>query len=474
MQTILPLSGGHVAATGRSVNSLAFAVGWGVTYNTRVYSGLILLLFATDCQEDAIVTETEIMLARVPLFSNLPPEAIRELAETLTERQVPDNTVLFYEGDIGEHFYILRDGQIQIVKGIGTPDERVINVRTPGEFIGEMSLFNRDGRRTASVRARGTARLWEMTRAEFDALLARYPFLAYEMVRVLSNRLTDAHNRAMSDLIAKNRALEQANAELAEAYAELQAAQAQIIEKEKLERELQLAAEIQMSILPRQMPTLPGLTFGATIVPARAVGGDLYDFIPLNDHAVAIVIGDVSDKGVPAAIFMAQTHALIRAEARQNRSPRETLERVNRYLLEMNASGLFVTVLYGILTAESGRFQYVRAGHELPRLRCADGSIEIPPYGPGAPLGIFDFVVLDEGELTLTPGTTMLLITDGVTEALNAQQEQFGTERIERVLAASNTGDAQALCATMLDAVSAFRGDAPVHDDVTLVAVTAS
>lgn len=419
------------------------------------------------------MTEIE-LLARVPLFQSLPEREIRYLAETLTMRHVPDDTVLFYEGDTGEHFYILREGQIQVIKGIGTPDERVINMRHPGDFVGEMSLFNRDHKRTASVRAHGSAKLWEMTRADFDGLLARQPDLAYEMVRVLSNRLTDAHNNAMADLIDRNRRLEQANAELAEAYQELKAAQAQIIEKEKLERELQLAAEIQMSILPRNLPLLPGFSFGAKMVPARAVGGDLYDFIPLSPDALAIVIGDVSDKGVPAAIFMAQTHALIRSEARQNRSPRETLERVNQYLLEMNASGLFVTVLYGILDRTTHEFQYARAGHELPMVRRPDGDIFTPPQGQGAPLGLFDFVLLDEGTLELSRHTTMLLITDGVEEALNAEREQFGIERIQALLRQDVKVNAQTLCEDFLETLGTFRGDAPVHDDITLVAIHAS
>lgn len=420
------------------------------------------------------MSETEALLARIPLFSSLPESEIRHLAKSLVLRRVPPKTILFHEGDLGQHFYILRAGELEIVKGIGTGDERIINQRHPGDFVGEMSLFNRDGRRTASVRSRGAVQAWEMTRADFDALLARQPDLAYEMVRVLSTRLTDAHNNAMADLIAKNRKLEETNAELALAYRNLQAAQAQIIEKEKLERELQLAAEIQTSLLPRDLPRLQEFSFGANMVPARAVGGDFYDFIPLSKDALAIVIGDVSDKGVPAALFMAQTHALIRSEARQSRSPRETLERVNRYLMEMNASGLFVTALYGVLDRVTREFQYARAGHELPILRDADGNVHTPPQGQGAPLGLFDFVLLDEGRFTLPCGTTMLLVTDGVTEALNPEREQFGSERINALLVEDSTSDAQALCNNFLASVNAFRGEAPVHDDITIVAVSAS
>ncbi|HZQ10322.1 MAG TPA: PP2C family protein-serine/threonine phosphatase, partial [Anaerolineae bacterium] len=136
-------------------------------------------------------------------------------------------------------------------------------------------------------------------------------------------------------------------------------------------------------------------------------------------------------------------------------------------------TGLFVTVLYGILDRTTCEFQYVRAGHELPLLRQANGSIYTPPHSQGAPLGIFDFTILDEGKLSLTPGTTMLLITDGVTEALNAQTEQFGTERIEAVLAARGNTSAQELVNALIGEIARFRGNAPVHDDVTIVAVRA-
>lgn len=410
------------------------------------------------------MTENEQLLARIPLFASLPPDALTELTHTLHSVEVPPSTVLFYEGESGDHFYIVREGEVEILKGLGSPYTRLLDVKHPGDFVGEMSLLNREGKRTASVRSRGYVRLWEMNRAEFDALLVRYPFLAYEMVRVLSGRLTNAHNLAIAELTAQNRQLEQA-------YQELKAAQAQIIEKEKIERELQLAYEIQMSLLPRGMPALSGFDFGARIVPARAVGGDLYDFIPLNNHALGIVIGDVSDKGVPAAIFMAQCHALLRAEAERSASPRETLDRVNTHLLGMNAAGLFVTVLYGVLDAHTHEFKYARAGHELPLIRTPDNRIVEPPHGTGAPLGILEHVVVDQQSVILPPGSTMLLITDGVTEARSDDKQEFGIERIEAVLSSQPEARAQPLCDELLRAISDFRGDAPPHDDITVVAV---
>jgi len=145
------------------------------------------------------------------------------------------------------------------------------------------------------------------------------------------------------------RDLQEKNRQLAQAYEELKAAQAQLIEKEKLESELKIAREIQRNILPRSKPQISGLDFGMLIEPMASVGGDFFDYIELDQERVGLVVGDVSDHGVPAAIFMALTYSLLRAEALRATSPGETLRAVNRQLLNMNSSSMFVTVLYGIL-----------------------------------------------------------------------------------------------------------------------------
>jgi len=188
--------------------------------------------------------------------------------------------VLFREGEYGDRFYIVVEGQIAILKALDTPNERFLAIRGPGEFIGEMSLLNPDGLRTASVRLHSDARPLEMTRGDFDALLGREPTIAYEMLRVLSNRLRQAHNESIRELKEKNR-------RLAEAYANLKAAQQQIIQKEILERELLQAREIQESMLPRELPIFEGFDLGARMLPAHMVGGDFFDVIPLDSDNLA-------------------------------------------------------------------------------------------------------------------------------------------------------------------------------------------
>lgn len=407
---------------------------------------------------------SEMTIAQVPLFASLPLDELRHLQDTLTIRTISDNTVLFEEGDIGEYFYVILEGQLEIIKAQGTPEEHVIGVRGPGEFIGEISLLERDGLRTAGVIARSTARLLEMTRADFDGLLNRNPMMAYEMVHVLGTRLKASHNDAIRDLQEKNQSL-------AAAYEELRANQEQLIEKEKLEHELQVAYEIQISILPQDLPEVAGYDFSALMVPARRVGGDFYDFIQLDDGLVGIAIGDVADKGVPSAIFMAQTRALLRAEAESSASPRHVLKRVNRLLQDMNHAGIFVTVLYGLLEPESGIFRYARAGHELPLILSGNGSVRFAEKNQGIALGVTDTLLVDEQQVLLAPGDSMLLYTDGVTDARNPQGEYFGAERLITAAGEACREPATVLRQQIHQAVSLHQGSAQQDDDITLVVV---
>lgn len=409
----------------------------------------------------------EHLIASVPLLAGLSEAEIHRLATTLETQNYSPGEVVFNEGDRGDHFYIVQSGQIEVIKAMDTPDERLIAIRKPGEFVGEMSLLGIDGLRTASVRALHATRLWVLRRADFDALLNRQPLLAYEMVRVLADRLKNAHNAAISDLQEKNRQLRQA-------YEELKAAQAQIIEKERLERELQVAYDIQMSVLPRQTPSLAGYDFGAKIVPARSVGGDFYDFVSLPRERVAITIGDVTDKGVPAAIFMAQVHALLRAEANKGSPARRALSNTNRHLLDMNARGLFATVLYGILDGKSGEFSYARAGHELPLMITPQGESILAQKLQGQPLGILPKPEFDEQVLTIPEGGMLLLYTDGVTDERDSDGRLFGTERLKQVAGQINRGTAQQACEILLDILLAHLDGAPQDDDITMIAVRAS
>jgi phosphoserine phosphatase RsbU/P len=406
------------------------------------------------------------LLQEVPLFSSLSPAGIEALTELLQEKVYPLRAVLFNEGDHGDCFYVVETGEITIIKAMGTPQERVLAVRGAGEFIGEMSLLSRAGERTASARVEPGSRLLEMRRADFDAFLHRVPDIAYEMLAVLSDRLNDAHNASIRDLTEKNRQLE-------EAYASLKAAQQQIIEKEVLDHELKHARQIQQSMLPARLPKVKGYDLGAGSEPAQMVGGDFYDLIPLGADRLGVVIGDVSGKGVSAALFMAQTLSLLRAQARLHREPVRVLRSVNQDLLERNASGMFVTLLYGVLHLSSGQFVYARAGHLPPALWDQEGLAVSVPLGRGQILGIIPDIDLERMSLTLPPGGTLLLYTDGVTEARNAQGVFLDEIGLYTWVPPLLNQPAQLLCEALTRSVLDYHGSAKQDDDITLIAVKA-
>jgi sigma-B regulation protein RsbU (phosphoserine phosphatase) len=212
---------------------------------------------------------------------------------------------------------------------------------------------------------------------------------------------------------------------------------------------------------------------GVLIEPMRSVGGDFYDFIPLGGDRLGIAIGDVSGHGVPAAIFMALAFSLLHAEAGRSGSPGEALRNLNCHLLDMSDSGMFVTILYGILDCATREFSYSRAGHELPLLLDARREEVELVCQPGQILGLFPDPLLDEQRLTLAPGSLLLIYTDGVNEAMDADGQQFGLERLRRVLQTSSQVDAQGICEAVYHAVRAHCGAAPPNDDVLLVALQA-
>jgi serine phosphatase RsbU (regulator of sigma subunit) len=402
------------------------------------------------------------LISRIPLFAALPASDIQHLADTLRACEISEKTILFSEGGREDFFYILMDGQAEVIKALGTQDERLLGVREKGALIGEMSLFTPGSYHTASVRALTPLKLLQMTRADFDSLLHRQPTLAYEVVRMMSQRLEHSENSTILDLQEKN-------TQLTQAYHELKAAQAQIIEKEKLEHELQIARHIQLSILPQQLPQHARFDCGALMIPAQAVGGDFYDLIPLRGNCLGVVVGDVSDKGVPAALFMALTYSLLRAEAGRGASPGKTLKNVNRNLVEINSAGMFVTVLYGVLDYATREFSYARAGHPLPVIVDGAGRAIEVKTATGQPLGLFEDILLDEQRLVIPSGGAALVYSDGLSEAADAAGNQFGVERIPAVLSQALHLNAQGACNKLWEAVMEFSYPSKQQDDFTLV-----
>lgn len=400
-----------------------------------------------------------------PLFAGLPPEQVEQIMACMQRRSLAPGEILGRENEPGSSFYLILSGEIEAIKAIGTPEERVLGLRSRGDFLGEASMFEWNSLRMATLRAYTQAEVLEMSHHDFEKLLRSTPALAYEVARQVSLRQRRSDNASIQ-------ALQRKNAELAQAYAELKDAQVQIIEKEKLQRELQLARQIQFSILPQTLSQPQGWEIGAVLEPARFVGGDLYDVISLGEDNLGLMIGDVSDKGVPAGLFMALARSLLRAESRREADPFEVLQHVNANLLEMNQAGMFVTMLYGLLNLRSGAFHYVRAGHELPLLLEADGRVLPARRSQGMALGLFPDPVLDVQTLHIPPGGALLLYTDGAADAINPQGERYGLERFQRSLVEHlHLHPAQLVCERLAALLQAYHQGEPQADDITLLMV---
>jgi serine phosphatase RsbU (regulator of sigma subunit)/CRP-like cAMP-binding protein len=248
---------------------------------------------------------------------------------------------------------------------------------------------------------------------------------------------------------------------------------AQLEQLSNLKHELTLAGEIQKSMLPRSIPRLEGYELGARMIPAKSVGGDFYDIIPLGEDLLGIAVGDVSDKGIPAALFMAMVRSLLRAEAHPGRSLQKVLQSVNRHLMEMNHNEMFVTILFGILNRATHRFHYVRAGHEAPVFFDGQGLIKRMPTANGQALGVFDEITLDEQTLELPKRSMLLVYSDGIPDATDRQNIGFGYDGVVRAVGQLKGASAQGVCDGLIRAVAEHQAGTLQYDDMTAVVVRA-
>lgn len=258
----------------------------------------------------------------------------------------------------------------------------------------------------------------------------------------------------------------------------VRAQEAQVAERERIEQELRTAHDIQQTFLPKEVPTLPGWQLVPYYRPAHEVGGDFYDFLTFDDGQVGIVIGDVTGKGIPAALVMTATRTMLRTAAQENASPREVFARVNDLLCADIPPAVFVTCFYALLDPATGTLRYANAGHEAPYRRHAGSAAEL--WATGMPLGMLPGTRYDEYETSFAPEECLLFYSDGLVEAHNSAREMFGFPRLKALLEAPSTeapdtvSDSTSvespLITSLLSALERFTGDAwEQEDDVTLV-----
>jgi sigma-B regulation protein RsbU (phosphoserine phosphatase) len=246
------------------------------------------------------------------------------------------------------------------------------------------------------------------------------------------------------------------------------------IQRHRLEEELAVARQIQLSILPAAAPTVPGWEIATRYEAARQVGGDFYDFFWVQrpqegNRQFGMVIADVTGKGVPAALFMAMSRTTIRNVAISDRSPAAALEKANELLLEDSETDLFLTAFYGLLNTETGELTYCNAGHNPPLCYRPGKQTFAALDSDGIALGVLPEITLPGHRLTMEIGDLLILYTDGVTEAINPEMQEFGEERLREVISAKAKASPQEIVDAVAEAVSTFARDMPWWDDFTLV-----
>jgi len=248
--------------------------------------------------------------------------------------------------------------------------------------------------------------------------------------------------------------------------------QRQVVERRTLDQELAIGRRIQISLMPRRFPSIEGWEIASAYEPAREVGGDFYDVFRIRDQGdcVGLVVADVTGKGIPAAILMADSRGLIHAAADHSPGPVDTLNRVNRILVDERASGLFVTVAHAVLDTRAGRLSLVRAGHDPLHVLRADGRLEVLEP-PGRLIGMVADLGLAALELSLEPGDAFVGHTDGVTEARSPDGSFYGEERFRSLLVDLAGASATAIVAAIIADVAALRGRAEPSDDLTILVV---
>lgn len=347
----------------------------------------------------------------------------------------PAGQVIFEEGQPGVEMYVIIDGVVDILL-----EGRLVSHLQAGQIFGEMALVD-ERPRSASAVAATDCKILPVNQARFAALVKQQPDFATHVMRIMSVRMRQFMEEE--------------------------------VQRQRLEEELAIGQQIQLSLLPAHCPDIPGWEITAVYQAARQVGGDLYDFIlpPDDPHTLNLVIADVTGKGVPAALFMAFSRTIIRAEAAHGLGPAATLIKANQFIVRDIRSRLFLSAFYASLNTQTGRMVFANGGHDWPLLlSAATGAVQELRI-PGLVLGAFPEVPLEEGEIMVAPGDMLIFYTDGVTEARNAAGQFFGEERLKATVAAHRGAGAEWLLQGVVTAVSRFVGSTPQSDDFTMVVV---
>lgn len=391
--------------------------------------------------------------AGLELFSDIASEVVQNLLKTCPIRECEQDTLILAPGDKNETIYLVLAGSLRVHLD-AADSANFIAIKT-GSCIGELSLI--DGKPvTAYVTAEAGCRLLLIDEQHFWTGVVPHPGVARNLMRVLAERMRHNNESILLGL-------------------------QQQLRLEHLQRELQLAREIQAGMLPVQtsiQSATEGIEICAAMEPAREVGGDLYDFFKLPDGKFCFLIGDVSDKGVPAALFMARTVDAVRIVSRLLRDDKggaSTLEKivecVNQELSQNNASCMFVTMFLAVFEPTLGVLHYCNAGHNNPYLVGPTGSLFELSGRKGAPLGISEDSLYASHSTVIGRDEMLFVFSDGITEAATSEGAFFGEARLETILSATHAKSPRDVMDAVLLGVKNFVQGAAPSDDITALAI---
>ena len=411
------------------------------------------------------------VLVLSPLFADLDSATIALIVAQLTEEVWPAGHILFEELVPGDTLYIIMDGRVQISRTFQDGERRVIREMGPGEFFGEMALLE-DKPRSACASTMTPTTCLTVTRQRFNTLIEQHPAVAINFFKAISAQLRRQYQEQAVLLEEKQtlvEALAAKNAALEQALAELQAAMVTVAEHERVKRDLEIAREIQRQMLLATFPQAPGLLLHATTAPAMWVGGDFYDAICLEADRVGLLLGDVSGKGIPAALQMARLMGEFRACVRHCADPQSVVQVLNGLLCQRNLRfGSFVTVQYVVLDVKQRHMQFICAGHPPILLRHANGQIERLGAAQNIPLGVEETFIYHQEECQLMAGDTLLLYSDGTYERQDSQGVQLGLAHLARLFAAAPSYP-EAVVYAIQAALNTFSDVGGATDDTTLL-----
>ncbi len=408
----------------------------------------------------------EIRLALERALGELPETELNALLNVVGVRRYPADSIICREGQLEHTFYIIQEGQVAFTKQM-TQGDQFLGMKGPGEFFGELGVLDR-APRAATVHALTDCCLIEIDEQTLDDTLARNPSVARAIMRGITRSVRDTDRITIAELQLKN-------SELARTLEDLRAAQAELLRRERLKRDLEIAAQVHNSILPTAFPKVPGFEFAALARPAREIGGDLYDIVDMGDSQIGIVMADASGKSVQAAIYMAVVRALFLSQADARLSPTETAHHIHDLLLRVSTTAdMFVTAFYAVLNCATRQMRYIRGGHDRPvYYHAATGEISLLD-ATGRFLGLLPNLIVEEKNLTFQVGDTLVCYSDGVTDAVRRSDGTFyGLERLREIVQSEGHRSAEELVKIIVNDIDQFRDGEEQPDDLTLLVTKA-